>query len=110
VVCGSVWIVDAKYKSHFAEVDELGWRQMADDIRDSHRADIHQVLGDSAPFDAPEITATLAYPLRHETWESLLARRMDRIAADIYSGSRHVRLEFWGIPFSARSHMPLAND
>lgn len=34
----SVWIVDAKYKSHFAEIDEHGWRQMAADIRDRHRA------------------------------------------------------------------------
>jgi hypothetical protein len=27
-----VWIVDAKYKSHFAEIDESGWRQLGDDI------------------------------------------------------------------------------
>jgi hypothetical protein len=98
----SVWIVDAKYKAHFAEIDESGWRQMADDIRESHRADIHQVLGYSALFDAPTITATLAYPLRRPTWESLRDRGHDRVSADLYSGSRHVRMELWGLPFRAQ--------
>jgi hypothetical protein len=96
----SVWIVDAKYKAHFAELDEAGWRQMADEIRERHRADVHQVLAYSALFDVPEVTATLAYPLRRDTWESLHARGLDRTVADIYSSSRHVRLELWGMPFS----------
>lgn len=99
----SVWIVDAKYKSHLAEIDETGWRQMADEIRESHRADVHQILGYSALFDAPEITATLAYPLRRDTWEALEARGLDRVVADVYNGSRHIRLELWGMPFGARS-------
>jgi hypothetical protein len=96
----SVWIVDAKYKSHLAEINEEGWRQMADQIRESHRADIHQVLAYSALFDAREITATLAYPLRRGTWDGLRARGLDRSTADVYSGGRHVRLELWGLPFS----------
>jgi hypothetical protein len=100
----SVWIVDAKYKSHMAEIDEGGWRRMAEQIRENHRADVHQILGYSALFDAREITATLAYPLRRDTWDSLVARGQDRVAADIYNGSRHVRLELWGLPFSANSH------
>jgi hypothetical protein len=95
----SVWVVDAKYKAHFAEIDEGGWRRIADDIRESHRADVHQVLAYSTLFDAPEITATLAYPLRLDTWQSLSERGLDRTAADLYAGSRHVRLELWGLPF-----------
>jgi hypothetical protein len=77
---------------------------MAEQIRENHRADVHQILGYSALFDAREITATLAYPLRRDTWDSLVARGQDRVAADIYNGSRHVRLELWGLPFSANSH------
>ena len=100
----SVRIIDAKYKSHFAEIDEQGWRQMADEIRDRHRADLHQVLAYSALFDAPEITATLAYPLRRDTWASLHARGLDRSSADLYQGSRHVTLELWGLPFGAEAH------
>jgi 5-methylcytosine-specific restriction endonuclease McrBC regulatory subunit McrC len=97
----SVWIIDAKYKAHLAEIDESGWRRMADDIRHSHRADVHQALAYSALFDAPEVTATLAYPLREETWKGLRQRGLNRSVADIYAGDRHVRLELWGLPFSA---------
>lgn len=96
-----VWIVDAKYKSHFAEIDERGWRQMADDIRERHRADVHQVLAYSALFDASEITATLAYPLRYTTWEHLHRRGLDRVTADLYQGVRHVKVELWGLPFGS---------
>jgi 5-methylcytosine-specific restriction endonuclease McrBC regulatory subunit McrC len=99
----SVWIVDAKYKAHFAEIDESGWRQMADEIRERHRADVHQILGYTALFDAPEIVATLAYPLRRDTWEGLVSRGSERIVADVYNSGRHVRLELWGMPFSAHA-------
>jgi 5-methylcytosine-specific restriction endonuclease McrBC regulatory subunit McrC len=98
----TVWIVDAKYKSHFAEIDENGWRRMADDIRDSHRADLHQVLAYTSLFEADEITATLAYPLRQDTWMALKARGLDRSTADVYRGTRHIKLELLGLPFGAR--------
>ena len=99
----SVWIVDAKYKSHFAEIDESGWRHTAEEIRERHRADVHHILGYAALFDAPEIVATLAYPVRRDTWEELVSRGSERIVADVYNVARHVRLELWGMPFSARA-------
>jgi 5-methylcytosine-specific restriction endonuclease McrBC regulatory subunit McrC len=101
-----VWIVDAKYKSHFAEIDERGWRRMADEIRESHRADLHQVLAYASLFDGDEITATLAYPLRHSTWTALKARGIDRSTAHVYQGARHITVELWGLPFSAGSAFP----
>jgi 5-methylcytosine-specific restriction endonuclease McrBC regulatory subunit McrC len=101
-----VWIVDAKYKSHFAEIDENGWRRMADDIRESHRADLHQALAYASLFDADEITTTLAYPLRRSTWAALKTRGFDRSTADVYHGARHITLELWGLPFSAASVGP----
>jgi hypothetical protein len=99
----TVRIVDAKYKSHFAEIDESGWRRMADDIRESHRADLHQVLAYTSLFDAEEITATLAYPLRRQTWLALKARGLDRSVADVFNGQRHISVELWGLPFGAPS-------
>jgi 5-methylcytosine-specific restriction endonuclease McrBC regulatory subunit McrC len=99
----AVWIVDAKYKAHFAEIDETGWRRMADEIRDAHRADVHQVLAYTALFDAQEIKATLAFPLREATWRALQSRGLDRSTADVYQGARHVLVELWGLPFSAGS-------
>jgi 5-methylcytosine-specific restriction endonuclease McrBC regulatory subunit McrC len=95
----AVWIIDAKYKSHFAEIDESGWRRMSDDIRESHRADLHQVLAYASLFDADEITTTLAYPLRQSTWAALKRRGLERSIADVYHGARHITLELWGLPF-----------
>jgi 5-methylcytosine-specific restriction endonuclease McrBC regulatory subunit McrC len=97
----AVWIVDAKYKSHFAEIDEHGWRSMADEIRESHRADLHQALAYASLFDADEIKTTLAYPLRYSTWAALNARGLDRSTAVIYYGSCQTTVELWGLPFSA---------
>jgi 5-methylcytosine-specific restriction endonuclease McrBC regulatory subunit McrC len=95
----SVQIVDAKYKAHLAELDEVGWRQFIDEHREAHRADLHQVLAYASLYDADEIRATLVYPLRHQTWEHLRARDRDISVAEIYSGGRHVRLELRGVPF-----------
>jgi 5-methylcytosine-specific restriction endonuclease McrBC regulatory subunit McrC len=99
----AVWVVDAKYKAHFAEIDERGWRQMANDIRESHRADLHQALAYASLFDADEITTTLAYPLRQSTWAALRERGIERSTAEVYHGARHITLELRGLPFHAMS-------
>jgi 5-methylcytosine-specific restriction endonuclease McrBC regulatory subunit McrC len=102
----SIRIVDAKYKAHFADIDEQMWIQIAAEIREAHRADVHQVLAYASLYDAEDVTATLVYPLRPTTWEALRARRRDAAFADLFHGSRRVRLELRGIPFgraSARS-------
>src|SRR5215469_10243956 len=67
----SVQIVDAKYKAHLAELDEAGWQRFADEEREAHRADLHQVLAYASLYDADDITATLVYPIRLRTWETL---------------------------------------
>ena len=95
----TVRVVDAKYKAHFAELDEQAWTKMTDEIRESHRADIHQVLAYASLYDAEEITATLVYPLRQSTWEALHARHRDRARAELFHGKRCIRLELRGMPF-----------
>jgi hypothetical protein len=95
----SVQIVDAKYKSHFAELDERSWMAVADEIQAAHRADIHQVLAYAALYDAEEISASLVYPLRQSTWEALVARGRERSRAELFHGSRRVVLELRGMPF-----------
>jgi hypothetical protein len=37
-------VVDEQYKTHLAELDEVGWRRCTMEIRGAHRSDIHQVL------------------------------------------------------------------
>ncbi|MFZ5825375.1 MAG: 5-methylcytosine restriction system specificity protein McrC [Bacillota bacterium] len=95
----SVHVVDAKYKAHLAELDDLGWRRFTDEVRAAHRADIHQVLAYAGLFDADEITATLVYPLRRQTWADLQAHGRDRVSAELIHGGRRILLTLRGLPF-----------
>jgi len=94
-------IVDAKYKSHLAELDEQGWRAFTEDAREAHRADVHQILAYASLFEAPEVRAVLVYPLREQTWRILRDRGRDVSVAELFAGRRRVRLEMRGLPFGA---------
>lgn len=95
----SVQVVDAKYKAHLAEVDEVGWRRFQEETREAHRADLHQILAYASLYEADEINATLVYPLRRSTYIALLERHHDRSFAELLHGGRRVRLELRGLPF-----------
>jgi len=97
----SLVVVDAKYKAHLAEIDEAGWRDFTDESRESHRADIHQVLAYAALFDAQEVKATLVYPLRRTTWQALHERGRDSSSASLFHGGRQVTIELRGLPFGS---------
>jgi hypothetical protein len=96
-----IHVVDAKYKAHFTDLDERGWREFQDDERSAHRSDIHQVLAYAGLFDAEHVTATLVYPLRRDTYLALAERRQDRSIATLYHGNREVSLELRGLPFGS---------
>lgn len=98
-----VQIVDAKYKAHLADMDAMGWKRFAEEARDAHRADLHQVLAYAALFDADEITATLVYPLRWETYRALQPQGRDIAVAELAHGGRRLRLELRGLPFGPQS-------
>jgi 5-methylcytosine-specific restriction endonuclease McrBC regulatory subunit McrC len=86
----SVQVIDAKYKAHLAELDEAGWRRFAEQTREEHRADVHHVLAYAALYDAEEVTATLVYPLRPETYQ-VLERRGTAVAhAELLHDGRKV--------------------
>jgi 5-methylcytosine-specific restriction endonuclease McrBC regulatory subunit McrC len=95
----SVRVIDAKYKAHLAEIDAERWYRLADEVREAHRADVHQVLAYAALYSADEITATLVYPLRQPTWVALRNRGHDISRAELTHGGRLVRLELRGLPF-----------
>ena len=94
-----VHVIDAKYKAHLAELDDAGWHRFADEQREAHRTDLHQVLAYASLYDAEEITATLVYPVRLDTWESLHQRRRDVSSAELFHGGRRVTLQLRGLPF-----------
>lgn len=95
-------IIDAKYKAHFSELDESGWLKMAEDSREAHRTDFHQVLAYAALFDAKQTTVTLVYPLRYSTYEALSARKRDIVRADLSFAGRTIQAELRGVPFGGR--------
>jgi hypothetical protein len=95
----SVHIVDAKYKAHLAELDDVGWHRFAEETRATHRADLHQILAYASLYDTDEITASLVYPLRRETYQALAAQGRDRSVAELVRGGRRVVLELRGLEF-----------
>jgi hypothetical protein len=98
----SVHVIDAKYKAHLSELDEHGWQRFTEDARESHRADIHQVLAYASLYAANEVRASLIYPLRQSTFEALRSRGRDRSCAQLLHGARRVHLELRGIPFGSQ--------
>jgi hypothetical protein len=96
-----IHIVDAKYKAHFVDLDERGWKEFQDEARNAHRADIHQVLAYAGLFDAERVTATLVYPLRRHTYLALVDRGQHQSTATLYHGNRELSLELRGLPFGS---------
>jgi hypothetical protein len=96
----SVEIVDAKYKSHFADLDESHWMDFTEKAKDSFRSDLHQVLAYAAVLgDRQIVTSTLLYPVRRELFNDLVIRRQDKVTAHISVGTRSLQLSMRAIPF-----------
>lgn len=95
-------IFDAKYKSHWEEIDDKRWHGVDDLARESHRADLLQVLAYAGATDAQRVTCVLLYPCREETWASLLRRERFFHAAEVPAGNRTVRLLLLAIPLGER--------
>jgi 5-methylcytosine-specific restriction endonuclease McrBC regulatory subunit McrC len=92
------WIIDAKYKGHFEDLDEHRWVELVEDVQAEHRRDMHQALAYAAVCDADELTTVLAYPMKLATWERLRNRNRDVAVANIAVGARQIRLSLIGIP------------
>lgn len=95
----TIHVIDAKYKAHFADLDEVGWRRFTEEEKAAHRADFHQILAYAGLYDAEEVTATLVYPLPQRTWLNVAAASGDIISAEIVQGGRRVQLYLLGLPF-----------
>lgn len=89
----SVEIVDAKYKSHFADLDANRWTELAEETQSAMRADIHQVLAYAAAVGSADfVKATLVYPVRQSVYEELTLRKRTESKALIPVGSRKISL------------------
>ena len=97
-------IVDAKYKKHWEELQERGWRGQDDDLREQHRADLLQVLAYANLVSTKHVVCCLVYPCSSATWESL-ARR-DRLfhCSELPNRGRSIQVWLSAIPMSAAAH------
>ena len=96
-------IFDAKYKSHFEELEVSGWRRLEQTLREQHRNDLLQVLAYSTVPDSKKITCCLAYPCRKDTWQSLIRRERPYHKASVRAGSRQVELILTAFPMGVDS-------
>jgi hypothetical protein len=92
------WIVDAKYKGHWEELDEHRWAELADELRQEHRHDLHQVLAYASVLGAEQVTAILAYPMRLLLWQALAERNMTFTSATVNTGTRRLTIALIGLP------------
>ncbi len=97
----STIILDAKYKSHWEELNISRWSHLGQHFKERHREDLMQILAYSNLSDKPHVISCLIYPCRKSTWESLKSR--DRISHKAYvrSGKRQIELILTAIPMDA---------
>ncbi|WP_374712413.1 5-methylcytosine restriction system specificity protein McrC [Symbiobacterium terraclitae] len=95
----TIHVIDAKYKAHFADLDEVGWRRFTEEAKAAHRADVHQILAYAALYNGDDIAATLVFPLGHRIWARLAATYCDRVSAELVQGGRRIKLQMVGLPF-----------
>jgi hypothetical protein len=98
---GHTFLFDAKYKRHWEEFQGGSWGALEEQLRETHRQDLLQVLAYANLADAPLVVCCLVYPCSHATWESL--RRRDRLfhRAELPSRSRRIQVWLTAVPMSA---------
>jgi 5-methylcytosine-specific restriction endonuclease McrBC regulatory subunit McrC len=94
-------ILDAKYKRHWEELQDGGWRGQTDEFREQHRADLLQVLAYANLVSAREVVCCLVYPCSMTTWESLVRRGRLFHHAELPNQGRRVRVWLTAVPMSA---------
>lgn len=94
-------IVDAKYKRHWEELQERGWRGQADDLREQHRADLLQVLAYANLVSTKQVVCCLVYPCSTATWESLARRGRLFHCSELPNRGRRIGVWLTAIPMSA---------
>jgi 5-methylcytosine-specific restriction endonuclease McrBC regulatory subunit McrC len=59
---GRSFIIDAKYKRHWEELQQGTWHEQATELHERHREDLLQMLAYANLVGAPEIVCCLVYP------------------------------------------------
>ncbi|HUP65812.1 MAG TPA: hypothetical protein VM557_11090 [Thermoanaerobaculia bacterium] len=102
----SIWIFDAKYKSHFLEFTESRWMEVAEEIREQHRHDLHQVLAYAAVFEASDVESVLVYPIRSRDPAEGEAIQRPSARAALEIQGRRLGLRVAGVPLTPAKGFP----
>lgn len=93
-------VIDAKFKSHWSELNKYNWLNMDLEHQEAHRNDLLQVLAYSTCFSEKKLKVCLVYPCHQKLWEELsLCNQLHR-RASIYSGTRQIKLVLTAVPLS----------
>lgn len=95
-------IVDAKYKEHWEEMQVASWRDLEQELRERHRADLLQVLAYANVATTRRVVVCLAYPCSNATWESRMERNQLFHRASLSAGVRQVELILTAFPMGIR--------
>ncbi len=95
-------VIDAKYKHHWSEFGTARWWETDEAIRESHRADLLQVLAYASLFGDERITCVLVYPCHPATWDRLVETDRQTHRAELRGGSRSINVLLTAVPFGRR--------
>lgn len=95
------FIVDAKYKRHWEELQHGTWSSAAETLREQHRHDLLQVLAYANLARTRNITVCLTYPCSDTTWESLETRGRLFHKADLQVHEKVLGVWLTAIPMNA---------
>jgi 5-methylcytosine-specific restriction endonuclease McrBC regulatory subunit McrC len=98
------FIIDAKYKRHWEELEEGSWHEQDTALRERHRADLLQVLAYANLASTTNIVCCLVYPCSQRTWESLAKRGLLFHQAELPNRGRRVRVWLTAIPMGAAAN------
>lgn len=95
-------IIDAKYKSHWEELNRHNWYRLTEVLQEQHRADLLQILAYSTLAKTKKVITCLAYPCQNDTWQSLKNRGRLWHRASLYAGDRQVDVILIALPMVAK--------
>jgi hypothetical protein len=93
-----LFIIDAKYKDHWEDLNIKNWNNLEDVIKERHRNDLLQILAYTTGVNQKNISCCLVYPCKKETWRSLLKRNRHIHKAEINRGNKRINVFLTAVP------------
>jgi 5-methylcytosine-specific restriction endonuclease McrBC regulatory subunit McrC len=91
---GRSFIIDAKYKRHWEELQQGTWHEQNTELHERHREDLLQVLAYANLVSTAEIVCCLVYPLKRRRSRAKVSRVRKQIPSKFpgYSAFRFLQI------------------